>query len=210
MKTEKIGAEKLYEAIEDYPDLVELLVNGQWHEIDRITNHRIDNGVWASTGDVIYIECGHQEYTYQFMDELTIRYPDLDKEQSQWELGLDIESDDEYLDDDSTDNIETESEWQDRQAAREYDLAQPDMHHTPTHPAFIRPKELAQANTCPQCGSQGYVSLERQEVHFNHDRQGSTIRIENGFMCMDCSACWSQTIVAKVGDVISNTVELER
>ena len=78
-----------------------------------------------------------------------------------------------------------------------------------THPTWIRPTGMQQAGTCPECGREGWVSLETQDISLEYGKDGHTIRIVNGFMCTDCATFWTQTIVAKVGDVISNTVEGE-
>jgi len=191
MKTETLTAEKLYETIEEYPDLLELKVGEQWHEIDRIENRKIINGAWISTGEHIYITCGHQEYTYRLMDEVTVRWDDeaVKREQEQWELEL--EADDEYLDGDP-DGEPVEDDNQDNRLAW-------------THPIWIRPTGMQQAGTCPECGREGWVSLETQDISLEYGKDGHTIRIVNGFMCKDCATFWTQTIVAKVGDVISNT-----
>lgn len=78
-----------------------------------------------------------------------------------------------------------------------------------THPTWIRPTGMQQAGTCPECGREGWVSLETQDISLEYGKDGHTIRIVNGFMCTDCATFWTQTIVAKVRDVISNTVEGE-
>ena len=76
MKTEMIVAEKFYDTSEDYPDQVELKVGASWLVIDQVSNRKIVNGSWISSGDVIYITCGDIELVYHLMEELTIRYDD--------------------------------------------------------------------------------------------------------------------------------------
>jgi len=73
---------------------------------------------------------------------------------------------------------------------------------------LIRKNDMTQAWQCPECFSEGYTSLENQEITLEHNKEhGHYIRIENSFFCMYCSQSWSQTITAKVGDVLSNTLD---
>lgn len=67
-----LTAEKLYETIEDYPD-IEILIHGEWFELTNISNYHIVKGSWLSDGLHIFIECGETEHTFQLMDQITIR-----------------------------------------------------------------------------------------------------------------------------------------
>lgn len=63
---------------------------------------------------------------------------------------------------------------------------------------------MAQAYECPECMREG-GSLEHTEFHLEEENH---LRIEYGWECCYCYENWSQTIMVKLGDVVSNTVEL--
>lgn len=67
---------------------------------------------------------------------------------------------------------------------------------------LIKPKGMEQASTCPECDSEGAVSLEHQELSVSEGK----LTIFNGFDCFRCSISWYQTIVVCLGEVVSNKV----
>lgn len=69
-----LPAEHFYDQSEMFPDVVEILINGQWYEITHIASYQIINGSWISDGLHIFIECGETEHTFNLMDQITIRF----------------------------------------------------------------------------------------------------------------------------------------
>jgi len=79
IQVQKIGAEKLHDTIEQFQDC-EVFLDGVWRELEHICDHAIVNGVWSSD-ETINLVCEGNSYTFEKMDKLTIRYPNV-----HWEL----------------------------------------------------------------------------------------------------------------------------
>jgi len=74
------------------------------------------------------------------------------------------------------------------------------------HPFWIPPVRMRQANTCPSCGEQAGVSFDEERCTIADDDE--TITIERDFSCVYCSDFWTQTIIARIGQVVSNKTKL--
>lgn len=72
------------------------------------------------------------------------------------------------------------------------------------HPLYTAPKGLSTMRNCPYCGSEGYLHYESQEIALT----GDVLTITRAYYCdnTNCGDYWYQTILVKLGDVISNTV----
>lgn len=97
MTIQTLTAEKLFDNIENYPEQLEINVSGNWYEIDHIENRKIVNGAWVSDGLHIYITCQNEQWCYELMDLVKIRWnqTELDLEQEQ-EIELEDEQPDNH------------------------------------------------------------------------------------------------------------------